>query len=542
MKIASLQSIMLAIAEARSVEPILEDIVRGVAESSDVALVRLWLLQRASECELCRSRGETNLEGPRELHLVASDGKSLDRKSSYENITGSSHRIPLGERKIGRIAASGEALLIPAVTPQEDWVADPEWIRRERIQSFAGQPLVFRRDVLGVLAVFSRAKFNEEEFGWLRTFADHAAVAISNARAFEELNRLRSQLELENEYLHEEVKEALRVGDIVGRSAALRKVLEQVELVANTESTVLILGESGTGKELVARAIHERSPRSARPLIKVNCGALPRELFESEFFGHVKGAFSGAIKDRIGRFELAEGGDIFLDEIGEIPLSLQANLLRVLQEKQFERVGESRTRTVNARVIAATNRDLKEEVRQGRFREDLYYRLTVFPIEVPALRERPEDIRALALHFVERNARRMKIPAPKITSAQLAQLTNYHWPGNVRELENIIERAMILSKNSGQLNFDLEREITGTRKPPSKAYSHLDRPRNVSPVRTRDELREEERRNILAALEQTNGKIFGAGGAAELLSMRPTTLASRLRALGLEKRYVHRTK
>jgi transcriptional regulator with GAF, ATPase, and Fis domain len=530
--IAALQSIMLSIAQARSINPILHQIVSGIAASADLALARLWLLQTSAECIFCSEKSDLGT-GERDLHLVASAGQSRHGQESYESTTGRSHRIAVGERKIGRIAATGEPLLIGDVDPAQPWVADPDWIRREEIQSFAGQPLVFRGDVLGVLAVFSRAKFTDEDFRWLRTFADHAAVAIWNARAFDELNRLRSHLELENEYLHEEVKQALRFGDIIGGSGALRKVLEQVDLVARTESSVLILGESGTGKELVARAIHDRSPRRNRPLIKVNCGAVPHELFESEFFGHVKGSFTGAIKDRIGRFELADGGDIFLDEIGEIPLSLQAKLLRVLQEKQFERVGESRTRTTSARVIAATNRDLKEEVRQGRFREDLFYRLTVFPIEVPPLRERVEDIPPLALHFLERTARRMNIPAPKLNRAHVEQLKNYNWPGNVRELENVIERAMILAQNSGRLHFDL-----ATGKLRQKVQMRRENSPSATKVRTREQLREEERTNILAALEETNGKVFGPGGAAELLGMRPTTLASRLRALGLEKRYV----
>src|SRR5688500_5127047 len=471
---------MLSIAEARSIHPILEQVVSGVAQTADLALARLWLLQTSSECTLCSEQRDLGT-GERELHLVASAGESRHGGESYQSISGQSHRIAIGERKIGRIAATGEPLLIADVDPAQPWVADPDWMRREGIQSFAGQPLIFRGDVLGVLAVFSRAKFTDEEFRWLRTFADHAAVAIWNARAFDELNRLRTHLELENEYLHEEVKQALRFGDIVGASGALRKVLEQVELVARTETTVLILGESGTGKELIARAIHERSPRRNRPLVKVNCGAVPHELFESEFFGHVKGAFTGAIKDRIGRFELADGGDIFLDEIGEIPLSLQAKLLRVLQEKQFERVGESRTRTTSARVIAATNRDLKEEVRQGRFREDLFYRLTVFPIEVPPLRERVEDIPALAIHFLERTARRMNIPPPKLNRGQVEQLKNYKWPGNVRELENVIERAMILAQNSGRLHFDL---AAGKVYP--KAEARRQTPR-LTKVRTREQ-------------------------------------------------------
>jgi transcriptional regulator with GAF, ATPase, and Fis domain len=534
MNVALLKSIMLSVAQARSVEPILEEIVRGVASSVDVALVRIWLLEEGAECAVCTERGESG-SGSRELHLVASAGESKTSDENYDSIRGESHRVALGERKIGRIAESGEAMLIPDVSPQQDWVADPQWVEREEIRSFFAQPLTCRNEVLGVLAVFNRTKLTEEEVSWLRTFADHAAVAIWNAKAFEELNLLRRQLELENEYLHDEVKQALQFGDIVGASGALRKVLEQVELVASTDSTVLILGESGTGKELIARAIHERSPRRGHPLIKVNCGAVPQELFESEFFGHVKGAFTGAIKDRTGRFELADGGDILLDEIGEIPLSLQAKLLRVLQEKQFERVGDTKTRMVNARVIAATNRDLREEVRLGRFREDLYYRLTVFPIEVPPLRDRAADIPLLAKHFMEQSARRLNMPVPKLTRAHAEQLAGYKWPGNVRELENVVERAMILGRNGKPLQFDLPKK---SGKPSLKSPVAAIRPAPRVVIRTREQLWEEERRNVLAALEQTNGKVFGPGGAAELLGMRPTTLASRLRALGLQKRYV----
>jgi len=530
----ALQSIMLAIAQARSVAPILEQVVQGVAAASEVALVRLWLLETAAECDFCAGQREAPTL-TKELHLAASAGKSRVDGTEYSSLTGRAHRIALGERKIGRIAQSGEPLLIPEVHPEQPWVADPDWLRREGVQSFAGQPLNCRGEVLGVLAVFSRTKFTEEEFQWLRTFADHAAVALWNARAFAELNRLRGQLELENEYLHEEMKHALHFGEIIGSSGSLQKVLQQVELVAATDATVLILGESGTGKELIARAIHDRSPRRKHPLIKVNCGAIPHELFESEFFGHVKGSFTGALKDRMGRFELADGGDLFLDEIGEIPLALQAKLLRVLQEKQFERVGDTRTRTVNVRIIAATNRELKREVDAGRFREDLYYRLTVFPIEVPPLRERNEDIGSLALHFLERSARRISISPPRLTRAHIDKLQRYDWPGNVRELENVIERATILARVSGQLNFDLP---ATTPRRISTAIPSAKPPEPKPEILTRAQLKQEETQNILAALEKSNGKIFGSGGAAELLGMRPTTLASRLRALGLQKRFV----
>ena len=241
---------------------------------------------------------------------------------------------------------------------------------------------------------------------------------------------------------------------MIGQSAALKRLLRQVEMVARTDATVLILGESGTGKELVAREIHQHSRRSQRPLIRVNCASIPRELYESEFFGHVKGAFTGAIKDRAGRFEAAQGGTLFLDEVGEIPLELQSKLLRVLQEGQYERVGEERTRTVDVRIIAATNRDLPRDVEAGRFRQDLYYRLNVFPMKVAPLRERKEDIPLLAAHFLDRAVRKLKLPSARLTPSHIAQLHNHDWPGNVRELQNMIERALILAQN-GVLWFDL---------------------------------------------------------------------------------------
>jgi transcriptional regulator with GAF, ATPase, and Fis domain len=533
MNVSSLQSIMLSIAESRSVDSILEQIVQGVAEASDLALARVWLVQTNDECPVCT--GASTAPDVAALHLRASTGLSRNTAAEYSSIAGAFHRIPIGERKIGQIAQSGEPMLIGEVTGNESWIADREWMRNEGIESFAGQPLIFRGECLGVLAVFSRAPLATEEFKWLRTFADHAAVAIGNAKAFEELGRLRAQLEAENEYLQDEIRDTLQFGEMVGQSAALQKVLEQVRLVAETTATVLIQGESGTGKELVARAIHERGRRRERPFIKVNCGAIPRELFESEFFGHVKGAFTGAIKDRVGRFELAHTGDLFLDEIAEIPLELQAKLLRVLQEGQFERVGDARTRTVDVRVIGATNRDLKREVEEGRFREDLYYRLTVFPIEVPPLRERKEDIPTLAQQFLRRSSAKLGWAGARLSRENLRALQSYDWPGNVRELENVIERATILARNSRELRFDL--------KPAARAKPHrleADPAPSVAPaaVMTQHQLRQQEIDNLMAALEKSKGKIFGAGGAAELLGMRPTTLASRVKALGLKKTFV----
>jgi transcriptional regulator with GAF, ATPase, and Fis domain len=411
--------------------------------------------------------------------------------------------------------------------PLPDWVAHPDWIRAEGIRGFAGQPLIHRGQVLGVLAVFARSAIGPECMGWLRMIADHAAAAIATARAFEQIEALKAKLELENEYLREEVTRAGAFGELIGQGPSLEAVARQIDLVAPTDAAVLILGESGTGKELVAREVHRRSKRAARPLVKVNCAAVPRELYESEFFGHAKGAFTGALRDRSGRFELADGGTLFLDEVGEIPLELQAKLLRVLQEGELERVGEERTRKVDVRVIAATNRDLRAEAEDGRFRQDLFYRLSVFPVELPPLRKRPEDVPLLAEHFLALAARKLGRPKPRLTLANVQALQRYGWPGNVRELQHVIERAVI-SADGARLAIDLPPggEVLPARPAPT-AGPAADR------VLTDAEVRKLEADNIRAALERANGKVSGPGGAAEMLGIKATTLASRIKALGL---------
>ena len=324
---------------------------------------------------------------------------------------------------------------------QQDATIDREWARREQIEGVVGHPLRFRDGIVGAIAVFLRVHPNKSTLDWLTNFSTHAAVAIGNCRAFQQIDQLRHQLELERDYLREEVVEAGDFHDIVGQSPALMRVLHQIDLVAQTDSSVLIQGESGTGKELIARAIHQKSRRTDRALIRVNCGSIPKDLFESEFFGHVRGSFTGAIRDRIGRFQLADGGTLFLDEVGEIPLELQSKLLRVLQEGEFERVGDDHTRRVNVRVIAASNRDLRTESEQGRFRLDLFYRLSVFPLEIPALRDRREDIPYLASHFVKQASTRLHLSEMKLPRPEMDRLQGYNWPGNVRELQNLIERA-----------------------------------------------------------------------------------------------------
>ena len=349
-------------------------------------------------------------------------------------------------------------------------------------------------------------------------------------QAYAEVERMKERLEAENIYLQEEIKVEQSHAGIIGQSHAIQQVLHQVELVAPTDASVLINGDSGTGKELIACAIHGQSNRKERPLIRVNCAAIPRELFESEFFGHVKGAYTGALKDRTGRFELADGGTIFLDEVGELPIELQSKLLRVLQEGQFERVGEEKTRTVNVRVIAATNRDLKADVEAKRFREDLFFRLNVFPIEVVPLRERIDDIPLLAAHFITLISRRLNRPEPHLTQTNVKQLQAYDWPGNIRELQNVIERALIVSKGN-RLLLNLPGQDAGTQMPAVQTTSTESSPMPF----TETERLARDRENILAALRLTNGKISGEDGAAELLGIKPTTLASRMKSLGVEK-------
>ncbi len=343
--------------------------------------------------------------------------------------------------------------------------------------------------------------------------------------ALAEVDSLRQRLELENAYLQEEIRQEHARFGILGRAPAIEALRSQIDLVAPTGATVLITGESGTGKELIARAIHDAGSRRDRPLIRVNCATIPRELFESEIFGHVRGAFTGAIRDRVGRFELADGGTLFLDEVGEIPIELQSKLLRVLQEAEFERVGEERTRRVDVRVIAATNRDLREEVRARRFREDLFYRLNVFPIESRPLRDRREDVPLLAGHFLRQACQKLRIDDLSLTEGDVRRLSAYDWPGNVRELENLMERAAILARD-GRPRFEL----------PVPAIDAPGVAEGPPPeVLTEAARRDRDRENIRAALRAAGGKVFGAKGAAAILGVKPTTLASRIRALGLRE-------
>ncbi|HYV05909.1 MAG TPA: sigma 54-interacting transcriptional regulator [Blastocatellia bacterium] len=396
-------------------------------------------------------------------------------------------------------------------------------ILADGVKSGCVAPLIARGQVLGALQLASRIEnaFSKEDAELLTQIAGQIALSVENAVAYREISTLKARLQQENVYLQEEIRQQHNFEEIIGDSAALKKVLEQVETVASTDSTVLILGETGTGKELIARAIHNLSTRRDRSLVKLNCAAIPTGLLESELFGHEKGAFTGAIAQRVGRFELAHKGTLFLDEVGDIPTELQPKLLRVLQEQEFERLGSPRTLKVDVRLIAATNSDLERLVAERKFRNDLYYRLNVFPITIPALRERREDIPLLARWFAQKFATRIRKPIESISTRTLSALCDYHWPGNVRELENVIERAVIVSRGP-----DLEVTLPEF-KPKAVTASVAD----VS----NDNLNLEvaEREHILKVLRDTNWMIGGSRGAAAKLGLNRSTLQSRMRKLGI---------
>jgi formate hydrogenlyase transcriptional activator len=371
---------------------------------------------------------------------------------------------------------------------------------------------------IGTLSLLSceRGAFREEDLDLLSPISSEVAVALENAMAYYALEQQKDKLDQEKTYLQDEIRSEFNFEEIVGKSAALQAVLRQAETVAPTDSTVLILGETGTGKELLARAIHNLSPRRERTFVRVNCASIPSGLLESELFGHEKGAFTGAIARRIGRVELANEGTLFLDEVGEIPLDVQSKLLRVLQEKEFERLGSPHTISSDARIVAATNRDLKKMVASGEFRRDLYYRLNVFPLLIPPLRERPEDIPLLVQYFLAKYSKRMKKNIESVPPESMRDLATYSWPGNIRELEHLIERAVILSPGPA------------LRLPPFEA--------EPAAAENSAALEDVERQHILHVLRRAGGKIAGPGGAAEQLGLNRTTLNSRLRKLGISRK------
>jgi transcriptional regulator with GAF, ATPase, and Fis domain len=523
--------LLLDVAHEQSVEHLLQKLIRSAMERLDMACVQVWLVDKGDRCSVCPQRPKCPSQ-TRCLHLVAGGGRSLsDSGSGVRHYDDPTARLPLGVGLVGKAAAAGQQLILRGLDKMPGDLAEFDWLEQEHVRGVNGSPITFKGEVLGVSVAFVREDMPEEALPWGQIFADHIGAAIANARAFEEIQRLKGQLEQQNIYLQEEVVEAKAFGDLVGQSAALRQIISQIDLVAPTEASVLILGDTGTGKDLVAHEIHRRSLRKDSPLVRVNCASIPKELFESEFFGHVKGAFTSAIKDRPGRFETAESGTLFLDEIGELPLEIQGKLLRVLQEKRYERVGDDRTRQANVRIIAATNRDMKEEVRAGRFREDLYYRLYVFPIHVTTLKARKDDIPLLAKHFVDLSVRELRCPRPRLTRAAVARLQNYDWPGNVRELRNVIERAVILARG-GSLFFDLP--TTDSAPPPAAPAPHPV-PKASVEFFTEAEMQRRERENLVAVLEHAGWKVKGADGAADLLGVKPTTLLSRMKKMGIRR-------
>ena len=398
---------------------------------------------------------------------------------------------------------------------EELWIDRRDGHRRHYLRTFS--PVLDSRGEVSHVIGFG------QEITELKKVEEELREALSEVAALQE------RLEAENVYLREEISAHHDVDGIVGFSAPIKNVLEAIATVGPTQANVVIYGETGTGKELVARALHAASDRNSKPLIKVNCASIPKNLFESEFFGHVRGSFTGAVRDRAGRFELAAGGTLFLDEVGEIPLDLQGKLLRVLQEGEYERIGEDRTRRVDVRVIAATNRNLRREISVGRFREDLYYRLNVFPIDVPSLRRRREDIPLLVRHYLTIAARKLGRRTPEPDEAQMERLQQYEWPGNVRELQNVIERAVITARG-GRLAF----ELPGSESPtPETAQTASPADQVSTSVVSHGEMERRVRENIGAALRRCDGRVYGPNGAAQLLGMKPTTLASRLRRSGL---------
>jgi formate hydrogenlyase transcriptional activator len=449
----------------------------------------------------------------------------IARRASDLNIKPPTTRKAVSEHFISDIIKSGKPYIRTDLETQRKFDVE-QYLLDYGIRSYIGLPLMKRGELMGVVEFLSTKKRNytDAEVQLLQDVSDIVSIAVSNALAYEQINALKEQLQIENRLLQDEIVQRSIYEEIVGSSISLQKVLSTIEKVARTDSTVLITGETGTGKELVAHAIHRRSPRSARALVKVNCAALPAELIASELFGHEKGAFTGALQQRIGRFEAANGGTIFLDEIGELSPEMQISLLRVLQEKEFERVGGNRTIRTDVRVITATNRDLQREVSEGRFRMDLYYRLNVFPIHVPALRERTDDIPILVDYFAARLAGRMGKRIRQIEKRTLESMQQYSWPGNIRELQNVIERGVILAENEvfrlepGTLVRDLPASST-------EGSSGVSGPSTSTGQKA----------EIEAILRETRGRISGPDGAAARLGVPASTLESRIRALKINK-------
>ena len=465
------------------------------------------------------------------LHEVANNTMRLHVLEASENSPPSSDpALPLEEDPMGWVWQTQQPLIVSNIARERRWPKFREEVKPFGAQSACGLPLTTARRRLGTLVFACKqpSAYDAADKSFLQLVANQVAVAVENALTFQEIEAalqeiaaLKEQLAKEKAYLEEEVRTEHNFGEIVGGSAALRRVLKEAETVAPLDATVLIRGETGTGKELIARALHELSPRKDRTFVKLNCAAIPTGLLESELFGHEKGAFTGAISQKIGRFELAHKGTLFLDEVGDIPLDLQPKLLRVLQEQEFERLGSTKTVRVDVRLVAATNRDLVQLVADGCFRQDLYYRLNVFPLVLPPLRERPDDIPLLVRHFTQRFARRMGRRIETIPSAVLEALARYPWPGNIRELQNIIERAVILSSGpSLQVPLgDLQPVAMQAPVSPTEAVT----------------LADAEREHILGALRETGWVLAGPKGAAVRLGMKRSTLQGKMKKLGISR-------
>jgi formate hydrogenlyase transcriptional activator len=513
----TLRQITVQMTVARDVAEVLDVITRALVTTAGAALARIWLLRTAADCSICRAHewDRTPATTDAALHLTASGGL-------YSRMDGALHRIGIGEQKVGEIAASGRPLYTDDLLG-DPRILDKDWVRREGLESFAGYPLLFRSELVGVLGVFTRQRLTAQQFQSLEVFAAQAATAIKTAELFSEVERLNARLAVENTYLQEEFRSDRGFEGIIGTSVAIRDVLRMVRLAGPTDACVLLSGESGTGKELIACAVHDLSPRHDRAMIRVNCGAIPSTLVESEFFGHERGAFTGAVARRIGRFELADRSTLFLDEVGDLPLEAQVTLLRVLQEQEFERVGGTRPIQVDVRAIAATNRDLGEEIAGHRFRPDLFYRLNVMPIRVPPLRERREDIPLLVEHFMSQFQRKLAKPLKSVAKDDMDRLLAYPWPGNIRELQNVIERACILARGP-------DVEIT-------ESLSVADGHHAFGVPTEVPTLEKTERDAIQRALEATAWRIEGPKGAAQLLDINPSTLRSRMKQLGIRKSF-----
>ncbi len=525
---------MTALKDPRDIRLVLNSITKDLVEQADMAVSVVWLYTTDDLCPVCQTSSPIGSSGGQPgIHVCAQagfQGEEAERRH---------HRIPPGYGLPGRVMVSRKPIhlrnmdqVVQRYRADRNSVpelggdgGEPEvelqWALDQGFRSAVAYPLIVHGDeFVGVLGNLARRDIDEEEFAHIGILAQQAAISIKSAQIFEENKKLRDRLIVENAYLQEELRSEAGFSEIVGVSRALRSLLQDIRQVAGTDSAVLLLGETGTGKELIARAIHQLSPRKSRPLIKVNCGAIAPSLVDSELFGHERGAFTGALQRRLGRFELANNGTLFLDEIGELPPESQTRLLRVLQEQEFERVGGNHPIRVDVRLIAATNRDLEAEVAAKRFRADLFYRLNVFPAHVPPLRERKDDIPHLVEHFIAHQRRRLGKTIEGVSHEGMERLRRYSWPGNIRELQNVVERACVLA--SGPLLSIPENLTDGP-----------GRPAGADPILT---LAEAEKSHIRRALEASGGRIHGTGGAAAMLGINPNTLRSRMEKLGVLQR------